>query len=83
MEETDILRNPEITKTEIDINGYNGKDQAENLDNMTLDQATDMIEKKMILKAIDKAHGNKNKAAELLDINRKTLYRKMKKLGIS
>ncbi|HLT24896.1 MAG TPA: sigma-54 dependent transcriptional regulator [Ignavibacteria bacterium] len=83
MEETDLIRNPIIPRLEIDLTGNNGKAHLDDLADMTLEQATDMIERKAIQKAIERSHGNKNKAAELLDVNRKTLYRKMKKLGLS
>ena len=40
----------------------------------------DEVEADHIRRAIDKAHGNLSKAAELLGITRQTLYNKMKKL---
>jgi len=40
------------------------------------------VEKTLITKAIALAGGNKVKAAKMLQMNRKALYRKMKKLGI-
>jgi PAS domain S-box-containing protein len=40
------------------------------------------IDKRDILDAIERADGNKSKAARLLGVNRKTLYRKMHKLGV-
>lgn len=40
------------------------------------------VEKKLIIDAIDQANGNKSKAAKILKINRKTLYRKIKTLNI-
>ena len=41
------------------------------------------VERSLITKAIALAGGNKVKAAKMLQMNRKALYRKMKKLGIS
>jgi DNA-binding NtrC family response regulator len=41
------------------------------------------IEKSAILSACQAAHGNLTKAAQFLGINRTTLWRKMKELGIS
>ncbi|MBN1409498.1 MAG: sigma-54-dependent Fis family transcriptional regulator [Spirochaetales bacterium] len=48
----------------------------------TLESAYDMISRQMILDALEKCDGIKQKAAEMLKIHRKTLYNKMKKLGI-
>lgn len=44
--------------------------------------ATETAEKKAIREAIVKAHGNRDKAAELLGISRRTLYRKLSQYGI-
>ncbi len=43
----------------------------------------DEIEKEAIKKALDSANGNKTKAAEMLNISIRTLYRKMDKYGLS
>ncbi len=40
------------------------------------------VDREMVLNALDKAGGNRTRAAEILNISRKTLYLKMKKLGI-
>ncbi|MDC7228663.1 MAG: sigma-54 dependent transcriptional regulator [Spirochaetales bacterium] len=42
----------------------------------------DKVDREMVLGALDKAHGNKSQAAEYLNISRKTLYAKLKKLNI-
>ena len=52
------------------------------MDTSTLEGATKQVEKEMILKALEESNGNKIKAAKLLQMNRKTLYRKIKNLGI-
>jgi two-component system response regulator HydG len=39
-------------------------------------------EESLILDALEKAQGNKSKAARLLDIDRKTLYNKLKQYDI-
>jgi two-component system response regulator HydG len=39
-------------------------------------------EESLILDALEKAHGNKSKAARILDIDRKTLYNKLKQYNI-
>lgn len=41
------------------------------------------IEKNAILEALKTAGGNKSEAARLLKLNRRTLYSKMEKLGIT
>ncbi len=48
----------------------------------SLDDATDELTRELIQDALDKAGGGKQQAAELLNIHRKTLYNKMKKLGM-
>jgi DNA-binding NtrC family response regulator len=52
------------------------------LEDTSIDEVTKNIEKEMILKALKQTNGNKVRAAELLKINRKALYRKMKTLGL-
>ncbi|MEW5818194.1 MAG: sigma-54 dependent transcriptional regulator, partial [Spirochaetota bacterium] len=49
---------------------------------VTIDSMYDSISKQMILDALDKCDGRKQAAAKLLNIHRKTLYNKIKKLGI-
>jgi two-component system response regulator HydG len=92
MEESNELRNIIIPFAKISMNGFghgngngatNGAYKIEGLEGHSLEDATDILEKELILKAIDKAGGNKQKAAKTLGINRKTLYRKMKKLEIA
>lgn len=41
------------------------------------------LSRAVIMEALKKSAGNKKKAARLLNIHRKTLYNRMKKLGIS
>lgn len=48
----------------------------------SLEDATKKVERNMIIKALEQSGGNKIKAASLLSMNRKTLYRKIKSLGI-
>jgi len=40
------------------------------------------VTREVILDALNKAKGSKTKAAEILNINRRTLYNKMKKIGL-
>ena len=46
------------------------------------DEIISKFEKELIISALEKANGNKTKAAESLSMNRKTLYRKMKSLNL-
>lgn len=45
-------------------------------------QATIQIEKQLILDALARTHGHQGRAAKLLGISQKTLYNKMRELGI-
>ncbi|MEM5946981.1 sigma-54 dependent transcriptional regulator [Spirochaetia bacterium 38H-sp] len=47
-----------------------------------LNSVVDDLSKEIILQALKKAGGKKQKAAEILGIHRKTLYNKLKKLGL-
>jgi DNA-binding NtrC family response regulator len=42
----------------------------------------DSVSREVILEALDRARGSRQKAAEILRINRRTLYNKMKRLNI-
>jgi two-component system response regulator AtoC len=46
-------------------------------------QSLDDMERTAILQALARCHGNKKKAAELLGIQRPTLYNKMKRYAIA
>lgn len=45
-------------------------------------QSLDEMERNAILQALASTHGNKKRAAQLLGIQRPTLYNKMKRFGI-
>ncbi len=49
---------------------------------LSLSQAVSELEKKLILMALERTGGVKNRAAKLLKMNRTTLIEKMKKLGL-
>jgi DNA-binding NtrC family response regulator len=53
-----------------------------NYDHLSLDDATESFEKNLIMNALQKADGVKNKAAKILGINTSTLYYKMEKYGL-
>jgi two-component system response regulator AtoC len=67
-------KNPAAAGAEQEPAGNNGASSFEN--------ATRDLERELIKKALTDSGGNKLKAAELLNMNRKTLYRKMKNLGL-
>ena len=46
-------------------------------------ESLEEIEKKQIRRALEEAGGNKTRAAELLGINRATLFRKLKRLRLN
>jgi len=52
-------------------------------DDLNLHRATDALERRLILKALDRAGGNRAEAARLLGIGRPNLYAKMRELGIT
>lgn len=56
--------------------------QIKNNNSGSLEDATKQVEKELIIKALDETGGNKIRASKLLKMNRKTLYRKIKTLGI-
>ena len=59
------------------------KSQLDEFENgSTFDEITQQFERDLIEKALEKAGGNKSKAAGLLNMNRKTLYRKMNNLDL-
>ncbi|APR80323.1 Response regulator of zinc sigma-54-dependent two-component system [Minicystis rosea] len=63
-----------------------GAAEADRLDpseDLNLRRATDALERRLILKALDRAGGNRAEAARLLGIGRPNLYAKMRELGIT
>ena len=52
------------------------------LTNTGMKSVYDKVTREVILDALNKAKGNKTKAAEILSINRRTLYNKMKRTGL-
>ena len=53
-----------------------------NAGNRSLDDILSSVERREILSALAKAGGHRTKAAELLEISRSRLYRRMEALGI-
>lgn len=58
------------------------KEFSANVDTSTLQSFYDSVSREIILNALEKVQGSRTKAAEILNISRKTLYLRMKKLGI-
>jgi len=54
----------------------------DNRDELSLSEMK-QVEKDVLIDALRKAAGNKSKAAQLLSIDRSTLYRRMKRFNIS
>jgi DNA-binding NtrC family response regulator len=75
----------DISTEELGLNSYSSESlnsEAPGDSAGSLEKATKQVEKELILKALEQTGGNKIKAAKLLQMNRKTLYRKIKSLGI-
>jgi DNA-binding NtrC family response regulator len=49
---------------------------------LSFDNSTKQAERDVIIKALNMANGNKSKAAKILNMNERTMYRKIKSLGI-
>jgi two-component system response regulator AtoC len=47
-----------------------------------LPRVTEAVEKELILKALKQSGGNRDAAAELLEISRRSLFYKLKQYGI-
>ncbi|MBI4655089.1 MAG: sigma-54-dependent Fis family transcriptional regulator [Nitrospirae bacterium] len=60
------------------LSGNKGRDKG-----VSFEEITQEFEKDLIKKALEEAGGNKLKSAEILKMNKKTLYRKIKSLNIS
>ena len=48
-----------------------------------LQTSFEQLNRAMIMEALEKSKGKKSKAADMLNINRRTLYNRMRKLGLS
>jgi DNA-binding NtrC family response regulator len=51
-------------------------------DGVTLKEAVAALEKRMIVRALERAHGNRSEAARQLGIGRPQLYAKLEEYGI-
>ncbi|MCP4113088.1 MAG: PAS domain S-box protein [Desulfobacteraceae bacterium] len=57
-------------------------DEEPGQDGYSLDEVVESVEKKLIIQALEKVRWNKTKASSLLGISRRSLFRRMKKLGV-
>jgi DNA-binding NtrC family response regulator len=74
----EAVKGPEIPR----ISSYPNKDLDIPDSGINLNSVIDTMEKKLILRALEKTSGVKNRAAELLGLNRTTLIEKLKKKNI-
>ena len=58
------------------------KELLEHPANSDYTEALESLNREIILDALEKSKGVKKKAADLLHINRRTLYNRIKKLGL-
>jgi PAS domain S-box-containing protein len=70
-------------QSKTDGNKQTKNSQSKNPDTKTLDRKPHKDEKSELIEALQKADGNKTKAAKILGITRAGLYKKIKRLGIS
>jgi DNA-binding NtrC family response regulator len=64
------------------IKNVNGQSPEKTLESLSLKSALKSSEKDIVERALRQFNGNRKKAAEFLDINRTTLYNKMKEYGL-
>ena len=74
---------PEEIKTQQALHQHLDNHDATNLQDVRLKDAATLAEKEAIIQALVKSKYNKSQAARLLNIDRKTLYNKIKQLNIS
>jgi len=73
VEPKDLSINRDISELNLDFDAGN---------EIPLEKTLESLEKELIIKAMAYSHNNKSKAAQLLCIDRKSLYRKIKKLNL-
>jgi DNA-binding NtrC family response regulator len=83
IERLSVISNSEIIDEDIVSIHLNPKmNNSENYSNLSLEEATSQFEKKIILQALKKADGIKNKAAKILKLNTSSLYYKLEKYDL-
>ncbi len=76
----ELLKYMETKNPLIHLNSESSTEKENN--DLPLEQHTERLEKELILRALEKFHWNKTKAAEQLGIKRTTLQYKIKRLGL-
>ncbi|MGD9157458.1 MAG: sigma 54-interacting transcriptional regulator [Desulfobacteraceae bacterium] len=79
-----------VTLKKLDFMGIELKDNANGtpfddeieVKDLTLNKAVEVFEKKLLKKYLDEYNWHKSKVAEVLDVNRRTLFNKMKKYDL-
>ena len=71
-----------ITLDQLPVEIANPMGPTSNISSMDLRSQTETQEREIIMTALRKTHYNKSKTAQLLKVDRKTLYNKMKQYGI-
>jgi DNA-binding NtrC family response regulator len=80
LEESDEI-SPDVLSIKNEVN-EKSNDYLNFDSNASFESIIDNVERDLIIRAIEQSDGNKSRAAEKLNINRKTLYRKIKYLNI-
>jgi len=65
-----------------EINSTSKQEPDLSKDTTTFESTTKKHEKELIIKALEESGGNKSKAAQVLNMNERTFYRKLKNLGL-
>ena len=65
-----------------DVNDQYYQFKVSNQNNISFDEIMKKVERDLLSKAIEQANGNKIKAAKMLNMNVRTLYRKMEELNL-
>ena len=82
IERLSVISAEDEIATELVAQQLGGTSTLQSYDHLPLDDATESFEKNLIINALQKSDGVKNKAAKILGINTSTLYYKMEKYGL-
>ena len=82
IEESNYITQDSILLESLNKNNSNYDLKISNQNNISFDKLIKNVERDLISKAIEQANGNKIKTAKMLNMNVRTLYRKMKELNL-